>query len=100
VHDIPWSFALLPVHPPVVAPHLQVSVGILNHHEPYTRPEEEASPKDCWVPVTTAHKKSTFTLIVGVHTWPLHRRHIARFEVQDIAIQNNMMSGQLDVRTT
>ena len=35
------------MHSPVMAPHFQIGVGILNDHQPDTGPEEEASPKDC-----------------------------------------------------
>ncbi len=44
------------MHSPVVAPHFQIGVGILNDHQPDTRPEKEASPKDRRIP---AHNKGS-----------------------------------------
>jgi len=51
---VPGLSAFLAMHSPVMAPHFQIGVGILNDHQPDTRPEEEASPKDRRIP---AHNK-------------------------------------------
>jgi len=51
------------MHSPIVAPHLQIGVGILNDHQPDSRPEEEASPKDRRVP---AHNKGAGVLHLGL----------------------------------
>ncbi len=51
---VPGLSVFLAVHSPIVAPHLQIGVGILNDHQPDPRPEEEASPKNRRIP---AHNK-------------------------------------------
>ena len=53
---VPGLSAFLAMHSPVVAPHLQIGVSILNDHQPDPRPEEEASPKDRRIP---AHNKGS-----------------------------------------
>ena len=59
---VPGLSAFLAVHSPIVAPHLQIGVGILNDHQPDSRREEEASPKNRQIP---AHKCCSGFLLQG-----------------------------------
>ncbi len=55
------------MHSPVVTPHFKIGVGVLDDHQPDTRPEEEASPKDRRIPAHTRAQGFYFRVHPSLH---------------------------------